>query len=174
MPYFLNETESVKFYIMYILKLMLSRLTLPQLVTAVTEATGIGCFDIQLSLSELEHAGYIISETAPSGERYMLSPRGNRTVVLLAKSMPASSRHAIDKYVAENRERIAAMGYFSAKMRKNPAGGYDAVLSSVEDDRIMLALTINVADRTTADRICSSWENKTDKVYRALYDILNS
>ena len=172
MAYFTNDTETVKLCVMYMLKTMNGHLTLPQLITSVTEATGMRYFDVQLAIAELEDRGMLASSPSAAGTEYSVTSSGHETLVAMVKSLPASIRSSCDRYVAENRKKIMELGFFSTNSCKNPSGGVDVTLTSIEKDRTIISLTINVTDQKTADSICSSWEKKCSDVYSSVFSIL--
>lgn len=172
MPYFTSDMECIRLCVLFILEKMTVQLNSSQLITAVTEATESGYFDVQLAISELEDKGFLASVSGRQSPIYAITPKGADTLSLMAKNIPLSMRNACEKYVEENKERILNLGYFNARSCKSPNGGYDAVLSSMENDRIVLSVVINVADPEICRKMCAAWETRSGEVYDALFDIL--
>ena len=173
MPYFNNDTENVKLSVMYMLLRMQTSLTESQLITAVTEAAQANYFDVQLAVTELETLGYLATSSGAKGMRFSLTPKGFSNLALMARNMPESQRRAFDIYVSENKERLLDMEFFSAFVSKNPQGGFNAHLTSLENGRVILSLMINVPDNITAERMCRAWREKNADIYTLLYAVLD-
>ena len=172
MSYFSSDIENTKLLVMYMLKMLFAKVSADQLITAVTECTDIGYFDAQLAISELEKGGFLATSEGAKGMVYSLTPKGSKTLVLMAKNIPLSIRTACDNYLTENRKRILDLGYFSVYAMRNKAGTYDVVMSAFEGDRTLCSIKMDVPDKETAKKITDTWNRKSGAVYHTLYAIL--
>ena len=172
MAYFANDMETINLCVLYMLKKLNAKVTAPQLITALTEATGLSYFDAQLAIAELEDKGFIASTPGVRGSQYSLSSNGNNMLFLLQTKLPRSIRSDCEEYATKYRSKILNLGFFSAYNSKNPSGGHNVFLSSMDNERIILSLQLNVADAATAEKMCKNWENCSGSVYKSVYDAL--
>ena len=172
MAYFTNDMENIRLCVLYMLKVLNAKVTDTQLITAVTEATQMGYFDAQLAIAELEDKGFIASAPGVRGMIYAVTPAGDETLELMSKKMPRSLRKACEDYADKYRDKIMNLGYFSAHKNKNPAGGYDVFLTSMDNERIVLSIALNVADSEICEKMCDAWESRSGEIYDAIYGIL--
>ena len=172
MPNLKNDMSNIKLCVMYMLRALATEVTAPQLTVSLIEAVDLQYFDIQLAISELEDTGQIASVAHPYGTCYGLTEKGSSTLLLKEKTIPRSMRSACEDYAFSNRLDMMRSEQMSAYSRKNPAGGYDAVLSSFDTERVVLSVVVNVPDKTISDRMCEQWQKKSHQVYSAIFDEL--
>lgn len=172
MPYFNDEMTKIKLCVLYMMKALDATVTAPQLTTALMESAELLYFDIQLAISELEDNALIASVPCAYGTGFNLTSKGGEALEITKMTLPRSVRDNCDEYVRSNRLKILQSEQFSAHSKKNPAGGYDVILTSFDKDRMLCSVVLNVADAAMCDKMCGRWKDRSPDIYGLLFNEL--
>lgn len=172
MAYFNDSISNIKLCVLYMLKQLDTSVTKHLLSVSLMEAVNLPYFDILLAISELESQGNIASVHFAYGTCYGITPKGLETLSDVEKNIPKSIRTSCDEYVKTKRSDFMKMEQLSAYSRENESGGYDAVLSSIDKDGVVLTIVISVVDKKICETMCKNWEQRSHKVYNGIIDQL--
>lgn len=165
-----NEIALNKLIVLLILKEIDLPITIAQITNIVLENNLINYFDLQQCLQELEESNMIIK--FGNREAYKNTDMGLKTIELFLSRIDNDTKSIIKTYISENREKIRLETQVRSDFIKKSDTEYIVNLKVIEEDIVLIDLSLNVVSAKQAKLICNNWENKYYQVYDQIMNIL--
>jgi len=167
-----NDLAENKLLLLYLLYKIDFPLTNSQITQCVMENNWMNYFDLQQYLSELTSTGFLDYLEGKGKHFYCLTEKGNNTLEYFFKRIPASIRDSIDKYAYENRGTLRKETQVVSNYAKLQDNEYTVNCKVIENDIVIIDLTLNVVSSNQAKRICDNWKKKATIIYKDLMEKL--
>ena len=125
-------------------------------------------FDYQSCMHELEEDAFIAAVPRAYGQAYRVSVRGADVLDQFVESLPVSLREKLEHYAREHREEMLLETQMISDMEELPSGGYLVRMRALEQNAVIMELTLRVATRDMAQRLRSNWEKESEPLYTYL------
>lgn len=168
----MNDLAENKLILLYFLFKMDFPLTNTQITRCVMENTLINYFDLQQYLNDLFNSKLIEYFDNKSKHFYALTELGKSTLDSFHKRISASLCDIIDQYVEKNKAIVRSETQVISKYEKVKEKEYIVNCKVIENDIILIDITLNVVSSKQARQICNNWGAKATLIYKNLIDNL--
>ncbi|MEA5049049.1 MAG: DUF4364 family protein [Eubacteriales bacterium] len=168
MPIFAQGVTKNKLSILYYARASKMEITREQLYRVMVENDVMSYFDYQSCMHELEEDAFIAAVPRAYGQAYRVSVRGADVLDQFVESLPVSLREKLEHYAREHREEMLLETQMISDMEELPSGGYLVRMRALEQNAVIMELTLRVATRDMAQRLRSNWEKESEPLYTYL------
>ena len=168
MPIFAQGVTKNKLSILYYIRASKMEITREQLHRVMVENDVMSYFDYQSCMHELEEDAFIAAVPRAYGQAYRISVRGADVLDQFVESLPVSLREKLELYAREHREEMLLETQIISDMEELPSGGYLVRMRALEQNAVVMELTLRVATRDMAQRLRSNWEKESEPLYTYL------
>jgi len=172
MPIFAQGVTKNKLIILYYIRAAKMDITREQLYRVMVENDVMSYFDYQSCMHELEEDAFIAAVPRAFGQAYRVSVHGADVLDQFVESLPVSLRERLELYAREHREEMLMQTQIVSDMEELPSGGYVVRLRALEQNAVVMELSIRVATRDMAQRMRSNWEKGSESLYAYLLTTL--
>jgi len=172
MPIFAHGETKDKLNILYFMRSANLDLMREQIHRAMVENDCMSYFEFQTAMYELEEDGLIAAIPRAFGQAYRVSVRGEETLSMFEESLPFSLREQLASYADYARESMRLETQLLTSMEELPSGAYMVHLKAVEQDSVVLDISMKLASRGMATRVRNNWESASPEIYSFLLDHL--
>ena len=172
---FIENTEELaqnKLLLLYIIKKATKPFTNNSISEFVLEKNYMNYFLIQQYLGELVDSKFVEQSKDEDDISYHILDRGEVTLNYFKDRIPANIKEELDrefykKEIEQKKETQILAEYFVKETNQ-----YVVNLKLVENEETLFSLYINVANAEQAERVCNSWKNNTEFIYKNLINML--
>ena len=126
-------------------------------------------FELQTTLHALLSQHMItLHPSLYENKRYALAPFGAETLSHFAREIPLSQRKRLDVVAISLREKARTASTYVANYHKIGPDQYLAQLQVLEQDMILLNVTVNLPTLRQAHVVCENWSENASDVYAAI------
>ena len=168
MPIFAQGVTKDKLSILYYIRASKREITREQLYRVMVENDVMSYFDYQSCMHELEEDSFIAAVPRAYGQAYRVSVRGTDVLDQFVESLPVSLREKLEHYAREHKEEMLLETQIISDMEELPSGGYLVRLRALEQNAVVMELSLRVATRDMAQRLRSNWERESEPLYAYL------
>jgi len=161
LSYEIQELAENKLIILYILNRINMPITDEQLSKIILDNKLMNYFYLRQYLDELTDSNFInIIE-----EKYIVTIEGLEILKLFFTRIPSDIRQKIDEYILLNKEKFRQESQYIATYYKKSDNEYIANCKVIENDIVLIDLSINVVTSEQAKQICNTWKQKSQDIY---------
>ena len=172
---FIENTEALaqnKLLLLYIIDKSEDSLTNDEITEFLLENNYMNYFLIQQYLSELIQSGFIEYINKKDKKIYILLNKGKITLSFFEDRISTKIKEEIDdKFVKIREDEKIATQIIGEYFQKGP-NKYIVNLKLVENTETLFSLYLNVATVKQAEKICNTWKNNTEYIYKNLLNML--
>lgn len=172
MPFFVKGTALKQLSLLFSLSAASTELTESQLFACVYECCGMSWFEFCEELPYLMEEGHITEVPRAFGQCLRLTQTGKRALELFVKSIPLSTRNAIEAYMQKNRQSLNREKELVSSMEEMPTGGQQVILKALEGERTIMEIRLSVASREQALQMRSRWKSAAGDLYAYIWEQL--
>ena len=172
MPIFAQGVTKNKLAILYYIHASKTEITREQLYRVMVDNDVMRYFDYQSCMHELEEDAFIAAVPRAFGQTYRVSVRGADVLEQFVESLPFSLRERLDLYARQHREEMLLQTQIVSEMEELPSGGYFVRLRALEQNAMVMELSLRVATREMAQRMRANWEKDSETIYAHLLTAL--
>ncbi len=172
MPIFAHGVTKNKLTILYYIRASKMEITREQLYRVMVENDVMSYFDYQSCMHELEEDSFIAAVPRAYGQAYRVSVRGADVLDQFVESLPVSLRERLELYARQHREEMLLETQIISDMEELPSGGYVVRLRALEQNAVVMELSLRVATRDMAQRMRANWEKESESLYAYLLTTL--
>lgn len=162
-----------KLIILYMLEHVTFPLSNTQLTDFILEQGYTNYFTLQQTINELLDTELIHVKTVRNTSLYRITEAGQKTLDYMLGKLPNAIRKDIDRYLKENHLKLLNEISVSADYYKNTNDGFSVHCVVREGKGELIELTLAVPDPKQANRMCSRWEQKCQKIYQLIMEELS-
>lgn len=172
MPIFAHGETKDKLTILFFVRSANIDLMREQIHRAIVENDCMSYFEFQSAMYELEEDGFIAAIPRAFGQAYRISASGESTLSMFEESLPYSLRQRITMYADAVRESMRTETQLLTSMEELPGGAYMVHLKAVEQNSVVLDISMKLASRSMALRVRNNWEAASQDIYSNLLNNL--
>ena len=151
-----------KLIILYMLQNVNFPLSNTQISDFILEKEYTNYFHLQEALSELQDTKLIEIEKVRNTSYYHMTEEGSKTLSFFENEISPEIREEIDRYMKEHsyelRKKASVVAdYYKARERKTT----------------IFEIVVTVPSEEAAKKICSNWENRSQKIYASIMNELS-
>lgn len=161
MSYETQELAENKLIILYILNRINMPVTDEQINKIILDNKLMNYFYLKQYLDELLDSDFIKSDN----KKYLITNIGLNILKLFFTRIPLDTRQKIDEYILLNKEKFKQESQYIATYYKKSDNEYIANCKVIENDIVLIDLSINVVNSAQAKQICDSWKHKSQDIY---------
>ncbi|MGE5630300.1 MAG: DUF4364 family protein [Caulobacteraceae bacterium] len=161
-----------KLIILYLLSSIDIPLTKAQISDAVLENNLLDFFTMQQCISELGETDVVKLVDFQKRKCYVITDSGRKTVEVFMQRIPKNIIAVIDQYISRNKENLKKESQVIAEYHKASEKEYIVNLSVVENDLVLIDLSLSVVSSKQAKQICEKWKNSSEVIYSQLMNSL--
>ena len=154
-----------KLIILYMLQNVNFPLSNTQISDFILEKEYTNYFHLQEALSELQDTKLIEIEKVRNTSYYHMTEEGSKTLSFFENEISPEIREEIDRYMKEH----------SYELRKKASAGddYEVRCQARERKTTIFEIVVTVPSEEAAKKICSNWENRSQKIYASIMNELS-
>ncbi|NMB26441.1 MAG: DUF4364 family protein [Tissierellia bacterium] len=172
---FIENTESLaqnKLLLLYIIDKSENSLTNEEITEFLLENNYMNYFLIQQYLSELIQSGFIEYINKKDKKIYILLNKGKITLSFFEDRISTKIKEEIsDKFIKIKEDEKIATQVTGEYFQKGP-DKYIVNLKLVENTETLFSLYLNVTTIKQAEKICNTWKDNTEFIYKNLLNML--
>ena len=172
---FIENTESLaqnKLLLLYIIDKSENSLTNEEITEFLLENNYMNYFLIQQYLSELIQSGFIEYINKKDKKIYILLNKGKITLSFFEDRISTKIKEEIsDKFIKIKEDEKIATQVTGEYFQKCP-DKYIVNLKLVENTETLFSLYLNVTTIKQAEKICNTWKDNTEFIYKNLLNML--
>lgn len=161
MSYETQELAENKLIILYILNRINMPVTDEQISKIILDNKLMNYFYLKQYLDELLDSDFIKIDE----KKYIITNDGLNILKLFFTRIPLDTRQKIDEYILLNKEKFKQESQYIATYYKKSDNEYIANCKVIENDIVLIDLSINVVNSAQAKQICDSWKQKSQDIY---------
>ena len=155
-----------KLIILYMLQNVNFPLSNTQISDFILEKEYTNYFHLQEALSELQDTKLIEIEKVRNTSYYHMTEEGSKTLSFFENEISPEIREEIDRYMKEH-------SYELRKKASVVADYYKVRCQARERKTTIFEIVVTVPSEETAKKICSNWENRSQKIYASIMNELS-
>ncbi len=168
------ENKLRKLVVLYIL----NKVDLPLTNTTISELM-VGeyyssYFQLQEALTELADANLLRILPKNPETQYEITKDGRVTLDFFIEEIPAKVRMTVQHYLKENMIELRQDTDIQANYYATENGGFYAHLVAKDQRRLLMELTLRMADESSAVELCNRWRENYALIYKQLLKNLSS
>jgi DNA-binding PadR family transcriptional regulator len=172
---FIENTEDLaqnKLLLLYIIDKSEKPLTNEEITEFVLEKNYMNYFLIQQYLSELINSSFIEHITKEDKNVYHILDKGKATLSYFEDRIPNKTKEEItNKFIQIKKDEKKATQVLSEFFKKDD-NQFMVKLKLVENDETLFSIYINVPTIKQAEKICYTWKNNTEYIYKNVLNML--
>ncbi|CCQ98564.1 conserved hypothetical protein [[Clostridium] ultunense Esp] len=172
---FIENTEELaqnKLLLLYIIDRSEKPLTNEQITEFMLENNYMNYFLIQQYLSELINSSFIEYSITENKKTYKMLDKGKATLSYFEDRIPKKIKEEIANKFSEIKEDEKKATQVLSEFFQKDDAQFIVNLKLVENDETLFSLYINVATAKQAEKICHTWENNTEHIYKNVLNML--
>ncbi|WP_025642664.1 DUF4364 family protein [Schnuerera ultunensis] len=172
---FIENTEELaqnKLLLLYIIDRSEKPLTNEQITEFMLENNYMNYFLIQQYLSELINSSFIEYSITENKKTYKMLDKGKATLSYFEDRIPKKIKEEIANKFSEIKEDEKKATQVLSEFFQKDDAQFMVNLKLVENDETLFSLYINVATAKQAEKICHTWENNTEHIYKNVLNML--
>lgn len=172
---FIENTEELaqnKLILLYIIDKSKTSLTNEEITEFIMENNYMNYFLIQQYLVELIESKFIEYKNKDDDKIYSLSDKGMTTLSYFEDRISEEVKKEISSKFTEIEKKSKKDAQIVGEYYKKSDTEYISQLKLIEGDETLLNLSLKVATIEQAEKICSTWKNNTEYIYKTLLNIL--
>jgi len=162
----------IKLTIMYILSRVDVPISNSQITNYMLENDFTDYFTIQQLMGELIDDGFVWSKTVRNRTFYSLSDVGVESFDVLSSELSQNIRDDADEYIKKNAMKIREESDVGSTYVETSLGTYNVNLFIDEAGERIFEISLIVADKEKAQRMCSAWQKKSEELYPLVFEKL--
>ena len=152
-----------KLIILYMLQNVNFPLSNTQISDFILEKEYTNYFHLQEALSELQDTKLIEIEKVRNTSYYHMTEEGSKTL----------SFFEIDRYMKEHSYELRKKASVVADYYKTAGDDYEVRCQARERKTTIFEIVVTVPSEEAAKKICSNWENRSQKIYASIMNELS-
>lgn len=172
---FIENTEELaqnKLILLYIIDQSNVPLTNEEITEFIMENNYMNYFLIQQYLTELIESEFIKYIDKEDSKKYTLSNKGKVTLSYFKDRISDKIKKEISNKFLKVEEEIKRAAQVVGEYFKKSDREYVTNLKLIEGNETLLSLSLKVTTIEQAERICNTWKNNTEYIYKTLFNIL--
>ena len=165
MSVFATGDERQRLTLLYFLDSVGILLTSEQIFSVFLEQDWGDYFSLSIALDDLRENGLLRANEKPAGMSYLITGRGKDALAEFLDRLPHSHRDAIKKYAATHKHRFLSEHQNLASFRRIGSGEYMVTCRSIEGERTLLTVELNVVSADSARDIARRWVDAAPGLY---------
>ena len=161
-----------KLIILYMLQNVNFPLSNTQISDFILEKEYTNYFHLQEALSELQDTKLIEIEKVRNTSYYHMTERAARRFLLRNEISP-EIREEIDRYMKEHSYELRKKASVVADYYKTAGDDYEVRCQARERKTTIFEIVVTVPSEEAAKKICSNWENRSQKIYASIMNELS-
>ena len=125
-------------------------------------------FHLQEALSELQDTKLIEIEKVRNTSYYHMTEEGSKTLSFFENEISPEIREEIDRYMKEHSYASVVADYY-----KTAGDDYEVRCQARERKTTIFEIVVTVPSEEAAKKICSNWENRSQKIYASIMNELS-
>lgn len=129
-------------------------------------------FTVQQALFDLQAARLLEHFSSHNQTMYRINTEGEKTLQLMADKLTSAMEKDLRFYLKAHELQIKKDNSLIANYDVCSTGGYLVHCKSLDEEQVMLDITIHVNSPQQAETICNNWRARHEDVYAGLMDTL--
>ena len=130
-------------------------------------------FHLQEALSELQDTKLIEIEKVRNTSYYHMTEEGSKTRSFFENEISPEIREEIDRYMKEHSYELRKKASVVADYYKTAGDDYEVRCQARERKTTIFEIVVTVPSEEAAIKICSNWENRSQKIYASIMNELS-
>jgi len=174
---FLENSEELaqnKLLLLYIINESTHPLTNNEITELILEKNYMNYFLTQQYLSELVSSGFIDYRKNEDKNKnvYILLDKGKATLSYFIDRIPEKIKKEISSKFNDNIKSKNKSAQVFGEYYKKDNNEYVVILKLIEKGQTILSINLDIPSENQAKRICDTWKNNTEYIYKNLLNIL--
>ena len=169
-----NKNTQDKLKLLYILDFINLPLTNIEIANYILEYDMMDYFTLQLLLTDLCQAKFLLIKSYDGNEYYLVSKSGKTALEMFGDKLPEYFINEVEKNFSSVKKHIKKQREIFGHYFKRKQDEYIVYLQVTENSTTIFNLSINVTDEITAKNIIKRWEDRPDEVFRQIMNTLTS
>lgn len=169
------DSENVlenKLILLYAFNQCKAPLTKDQISQIIIENIQISYFDIHFLLDSLMDDGFLVQGSSRNNHVYSISEKGRESLNLFIDRIPSYIREMLDMYVCKNKDNVLKDVRCDASYHLRGDGDFAVQMSLVENDVVLMDISIHVPNVTQAKHLCQNWKSGSSRIYSEIIQAL--
>ena len=162
-----------KLIILYMLQNVNFPLSNTQISDFILEKEYTNYFHLQEALSELQDTKLIEIEKVRNTSYYHMTEEGSKTLSFFENEISPEIREEIDRYMKEHSYELRKKASVVADYYKPAGDAYEVRCQARERKTTIFEIVVTVPSEEAAKKICSNWENRSQKIYASIMNELS-
>ena len=162
-----------KLIILYMLQNVNFPLSNTQISDFILEKEYTNYFHLQEALSELQDTKLIEIEKVRNTSYYHMTEEGSKTLSFFENEISPEIREEIDRYMKEHSYKLRKNASVVADYYKTAGDDYEVRCQARERKTTIFEIVVTVPSEEAAKKICSNWENRSQKIYASIMNELS-
>lgn len=172
MPLGTNDLATNKIILLYFMDKANIPLTSLQLTRHITLYDWINYFELQQILVELTDAEMLERIITPDGIKYKITDSGKEALTYFKNMLPIDTKISMDDNMPKVIVELKKESAFVADYRKIADTQYIATCKIIENNILLMELSVNVVTEQQARNICENWPNTGSEIYKNVINTL--
>lgn len=172
MPFGANDLATNKIILLYFMNKANIPLTSLQLTRHITLYDWINYFELQQIMIELTDVNMLERSISPDGIKYRITDSGREALSYFKNMLPIDTKISMDDNMPNVIVELKRESAFVADYRKIADTQYIATCKIIENNLLLMELSVNVVTEKQAISICEKWPDTASEIYKNIIDTL--
>ncbi len=160
-----QELTMNKLIILFLVHHMKIPLSNAQITEFMLERNYTDYFSIQQYLTELVEAKLLQTQVEKHTTRYLIEPKGEKTLEYFLNRIPVLIREEILRYVQTNRPQVRKEVEVTAEYIPEKENEYLVKCKVVEGKTLLMEVQVTVVSKEQAKQVCTNWKKNAPILY---------
>jgi predicted transcriptional regulator len=165
----LAENKLLLLYVLNQIKLPVSN---NQITQIILENNFINYFTLQQYITELNSSNFIEYTSKDGKQRITITEMGTKVLSMFKNRISSSKIASIDDYLLSHLPSIKKELTVTADYTIVKNHNYIVSMKVVENDLVIMDLTINVPSKKHAEDLCKKWKENSSEIYNKIMNSL--
>ncbi len=167
-----NDLAISKIILFYFMDKANIPLTSLQLTRHITLYDWINYFELQQIVVELTESKMLEQIITPDGIKYKMTDSGKEALSYFKNMLPINTKISMDDNMPKVIVELKKESAFVADYKKIADAQYMATCKIIENNILLMELSINVVTEKQAQNICNNWANTGSEMYKSVVNML--
>ncbi|ABR47770.1 conserved hypothetical protein [Alkaliphilus metalliredigens QYMF] len=172
---FFNTSEQLaenKLVLLYIFDRVQFPLANIQLTQFIMENDIMNYFMLQQFIGELKESSFIMEQEKDTGQLFMITDQGKKTLTYFISRIPEEKRLKIDHLLNIKKEEFVRNTEIKGEYEKLTDNEYLVKLSVIEQGTPIFNLKLSVGNVKQAKDMCEKWRSDAQELYGQIINLL--
>lgn len=169
-----NRMAQDKLKLLYILNSVNVSLTNLEITNFVLDNDILDYFSLQLLLSDLKEAGFIVQTFKNNEKYYSITQAGIDALDMFGEKLPDYFIKQVEDNFSNLKMTIKKNREILGHYYKKTDDEYIVSLQVMENESGIFSLSLNVPDEETAKSICKKWDSNPEEIFSKIIKTLTS